>query len=916
MPVVGDNFLRYKIVSLIGSGGMGEVYLARDSQLERKVALKILKPKLSHRHGDALERFVLEARSASALNHPNIITIYEIGEAEGSHYIASEFVAGKTLHERINRRSLSLPDILNIAIQTAEALSAAHAAGIVHRDIKPENIMVRDDGYIKVLDFGLAKLSEYDAELADVDADTKRLVATNPGVVMGTVSYMSPEQARGLTVDKRTDIWSLGVVIYEMLTGQRPFTGDTTSDVIAALLKSEPEPIADRFPDTPHELERILGKALRKDREERYQNIKDLLIDLKDLRRQLDAQMRSDTASFGATRSENPLLVTGNGNVAAESTAPAAHRTNSISEIFISQFRLHPVLLTAIVAAAGLTLVFSAWALSGNFFKRSPAGFESMRFSKLTSIGRVEGGQVAVSPDGKYFAYVSREPGGRSLWVRQSNASGAVPLLPAAAIAYSGLTFSRDGSYIYYCAAEQNAAPAIFKVPVLGGEKRRLITDAEGPISFSPTGDRFVFIRNEAGLFTAREDGSDARPLAAAGDGNAWLFPVWSPDGQRVASALYTPKDNSTRLVEVSIDSGETKTITSPGWLRISGLAWLPDGSGLLLSGRDADTQFSQIWKLGYPDGGLTRVTNDATSYDGLSLASDGKSAVSVQVNRLSNIFVADEASPANLRQITTETGRDEGLSGVVWTPEGEIIYTTRIGAFQDLWTVERDGGNNRQLTFDSRSNFSPTVSPDGKYLVFVSTRSGDPNIWRSNRDGSEPLQLTSDPGIEGSPVISPDGRFVIYHLEDADNKMTLWKVSIDGGRPDRLTDVESSLPTVSPDGKLVAFRYGSTYSGKPPSIGIVPVEGPNEIRQLDLPVVANARYFRWSSDGKSIIYIDTAAGASRLLSQPISGGEPRVLADLKGRRIYSFDVSPRGKGIAIALGTETSEVLMVSNFR
>jgi Tol biopolymer transport system component len=701
-----------------------------------------------------------------------------------------------------------------------------------------------------------------------------------------------------------------------MLAGERPFTGETTSDIIAAILKTEPEPISVKFPGVPHELERIVGKSLRKDREERYQHIKDLLIDLKDLRRELDAQMRSDTADLGMTHGENSVQSTGDGNVSTESTAEAGTRTNSISEMFISQFRLHPVWLTLIVVASVAAVSGAGWTLIRSLPGPSLGGFESMRFTKLTSIGNVEGGQIAVSPDGKYFAYAAREPGGESLWVRQSTTASGVQLSPAAAMTFDGITFSKDGSYIFFSAAEPNGPPTIYKIPVLGGERRKLISDGEGPITFSPDGDRFAFVRQESALMVANQDGADQKVLATTGDGDAWTLPAWSPDGKRIVSGVYTPKDNSIHLVEVSVETGATRDIKSPSWLRISGLTWLSDGRALLVSGRDPDTQFSQVWKLSYPDGDLTRVTNDVSSYDGLSLTADGRSAVSVQVDRLANIWVADEANPANARQITTETGRDEGLSGVAWTPDGTILYTTRLGAFQDIWSVNRDGSDNRQLTFNSKSNFAPSVSPDGRFIVFVSTRSGDPNIWRMNRDGSEPRQLTTDPGIEGQPVVSPDSKWVFYHLEDAGNKMTIWKVNIDGGEPQRLTDVESSRPVISADGQFLAFRYGPIGQGDAPKVAIMSTGSDRTIKELAFPAVVNARYFRWSADDKSLVYVDTVSGSSKLFSQPIIGGEPKQIAEFKGKRIYSFDVSPRGAGLAIALGSETSEALMFSNFK
>ncbi|HEV2837048.1 MAG TPA: serine/threonine-protein kinase, partial [Pyrinomonadaceae bacterium] len=289
--VIGD----YEVTSFIGRGGMGEVYLAQDRRLRRQVALKLL-PSLFTKDETRLHRFEQEARAASALNHPNIITIYEIREAASSHIIATEFVEGETLRNRMSHSTLTVFEALEVAIQVADALSAAHKAGIIHRDIKPENIMIRPDGYVKVLDFGLAKLSEPKSEASLAEAPT-RAVKTGSGVVIGTVGYMSPEQARGQAVDARSDIFSLGAVIYEMVAGQKPFSGETPSDTFAALLKTEPPPLAHIAPGTPAELVRIVSKALRKDREQRYQVIKDLLLDLKSLKEELEFQTKLDRSA-------------------------------------------------------------------------------------------------------------------------------------------------------------------------------------------------------------------------------------------------------------------------------------------------------------------------------------------------------------------------------------------------------------------------------------------------------------------------------------------------------------------------------------------------------------------------------------------------------------------------------------------
>src|SRR5262245_44166105 len=393
--LIERELANYKIISLLGRGGMGEVYLAEDKRLHRKVALKLL-PAQFMNDAERVRRFEREAAAASAINHPNIVTIHEIGQIEQTHFLVTEFVAGETLRHRLTRGRMEAPAALEVGVQVAAALDAAHEAGIVHRDIKPENVMVRPDGLVKVLDFGLAKLTERATAASEVDsqAETMGQLSTESGAVMGTVSYMSPEQARGEKVDARTDIFSLGVMLYEMVTGRAPFTGATSSEVIAAILRDEPAPLTD---DAPQEMARIIGQALRKVRAERYQSVKDLLIDLKDLKRELEieARLQRPAPRAGAVA---PAHVT-NGQEPGPTT-PAQSTAYLISEIKRHKKGIAALLVVFAIAAAG-----GGVGLYRLITLRHPRGAgPPMRVVPFTTF---DGNQLdpAFSPDGNQIAF-------------------------------------------------------------------------------------------------------------------------------------------------------------------------------------------------------------------------------------------------------------------------------------------------------------------------------------------------------------------------------------------------------------------------------------------------------------------------------------------------------------------------------
>lgn len=930
----GTRLGRYEIRSPLGAGGMGEVYLAQDTTLRRHVALKLLPFRFTE-DTDRLQRFEQEAQAASALNHPNIVTIHEIGREGAMHFMATEFVEGETLRERLRRGPLKLGEALDVGVQTAAALSAAHAAGIVHRDIKPENIMLRPDGYLKILDFGLAKLTERHAEAIDTQAPTMAKVATNPGTVMGTTHYMSPEQTRGLEVDARTDIWSLGVLLYEMIAGRVPFEGGTQSDVIVSILDREPPPLSSLAGEVPAELQRIIRKALSKDREERYQTVKDLLIDLKSLRQDLafesrreysvapDAQGRTSsgaraaTQGFGATTISDARPRTGE----VERAHTTLGEQSSASGIKRGKSRLLLIAAAVLIVLAGLGYLLYSFVLKPRSASKTVMFLQNMQVTQLTTNGKSR--DAVISADGKYVAYVMDDGGQQSLWVRQVAAANSVQVVAPAAVTYQGLAFSHDGNYVYYNLWDRKNVGEIYQVPVLGGAPpRKIVHDVMPGILVSPDDKRLVYVRgyareNLAALLISNADGTGERTLVTCQSPDGCWGGDLSPDGKRFALIRWNDSAKTSTIVEIPVDGGPEKLISVQRWMSIGSMQWLGDGSGLVVTASDQRNSPSQIWFISYPDGEGRKVTNDLNGYSSLSLTADSTTMVTVRGNGLANIWVLTGGDTAAARQITS--GNTEGALGLAWTPDGRIIYSSIASGRWDIWIMQPDGTNQKQLTFNAGSNRMPTVSSDGRYIVFVSDRTGTDHIWRMDIDGGNPKELTHTDG-DVSPTISPDGKWVVY-TSWTSSTQALWKVSLEGGEPVLILNKQLPSPSFSPDGKSIASSYWDDQS-EPQQWRVAIVSFPEGqiVKTLDMPTSAVTEggifSMRWTPDGRALTHIDNRGGVSNIWRLPVDGSKPTALTDFKQERIFSFGWSSDGRQLAVARGRSNSDVFLIKGFR
>jgi Tol biopolymer transport system component len=911
---------------------MGEVYKATDTRLDRPVALKIL-PAALVADPDRVRRFIGEAKAASALNHPHIITIYEIGEAQldsgngdsVAHYIAMEFISGATMHVKIHRERLDPKKLLDYFAQTADGLAKAHAAGIVHRDLKPENIMVTEDGYAKILDFGLAKLIESDGLQASADpgeAATAVMDKTRPGVVMGTIGYMSPEQAQGKVVDQRSDIFSFGCILYEAATRTKPFQGDSAIDSLHKIVYAQAPPIGANNPDAPAELQRIIRKCLAKDPAERYQSIKDIAIDLRDLIKEYDSQPRVSGLSQTATPAQGYQAVTSQQSAhfsIAEAptiiTAPSGAVTGPMSGIVPAPRASGKRLAMFVALVAAVVAAVSIWFFIGRKPGRTlgPA-FENTVISKLTTTGKAMG--AVISPDGKYVVHIVNEAGKQGLWMRQTATSSNVPIVPPDDSYFVGLTFSPDGNYVYFVKGASGASiRSLYQVPVLGGAQRKLIEDVDSAITFSPDGKRFAFIRHsssESSLMVVNADGSGEQKLQSHKQPDLFLQVEWSPDDKVVAATTRKISGGyRNEMVAVQLSDGSEKVIGTQKWLALGGFEWLADGSGLVVSALDQTpgSRQLQIWQISYPDGVAKRITNDLNNYNGVSLSADSSSLVTVQADAVANIWVAPNGDATRARQVTSGSGRHDQLT---LAPDGRIVYISNAGGGADIYLMDADGKNSRQLTADAGVNVFPSVSPDGRYLVFDSNRGGNQavfNVWRADLDGTNLRQLTQGEG-EYFPVCSADGKWVVYSPLQSNSQLSMWKMPIDGGDAVRIIDRIAVKPAVSPDGKWIAFQTSGEQSASGPKLGIIPFDTGQPLKLLDVKLTQ----YRWSGDSKAILYLDEKEGVSNIWSQAVDGGPPKQMTKFTSDQIFSFDWSRDGKLLACSRGVVTTDVVLIKN--